>query len=186
VRKVPCFFGYGSLVNTKTHGYPDPIKARLSGWRRMWRHTTMRELAILSVVPDPDVEIAGLIASVPNNDWAALDEREVYYSRAVLDANSLTYQGDYDVQMYEVETDKDAQALHSILLSYLDVVVQGFLEQFGEDGVAAFFETTSGWDAPILNDRAAPLYPRAQVLTSFETGLVDAHLQALFAQVEKR
>ncbi len=183
--KVPCFFGYGSLVNTKTHDYPDPIKARLTGWRRMWRHTTMRDLAILTVVPDPKVEITGLIARVPGGDWAALDKREAYYSRTLLDPSKLHYQGGFDVQMYEVEKDKDADALHPILLSYLDVVVQGFLEQFGEDGVADFFATTSGWDAPVLDDRQAPIYPRAQTLTQLETGLVDTQLTALSAQVKQ-
>ena len=35
-----------------------------------------------------------------------------------------------------------------------------------------FIETTDGWDAPMLADRSAPRYPRAQVL--------DAGLLALF------
>ena len=67
---------------------------------------------------------------------------------------------------------------HPILLSYLDVVIQGYLRHFGPDGVARFVATTEGWNAPVLNDRAAPLYPRAQRLTAAETGLVDTILQA--------
>ena len=34
-----------------------------------------------------------------------------------------------------------------ILLSYLDVVVQGYLAEFGEAGVARFFASTDGWGA---------------------------------------
>lgn len=43
---------------------------------------------------------------------------------------------------------------HLILLSYLDVVVQEYLRVFGIDGLSHFFDTTDGWDTPVLNDRA--------------------------------
>ena len=43
----------------------------------------------------------------------------------------------------------------------------------GAAGVADFFATTDGWEAPILNDRAAPQYPRHQRLTGEEHELVD-------------
>ncbi|MFT6224241.1 MAG: hypothetical protein ACJA1F_002090 [Paracoccaceae bacterium] len=72
-----------------------------------------------------------------------------------------------------------------ILRSYLDVVVQGYLQVFGEQGVVDFFATTRGWQAPVLDDRTAPVYPRHQLLSSSETALVDAHLSALAAQVEQ-
>ena len=64
------------------------------------------------------------------------------------------------------------------------MVVQGFLREYGIDGVQRFFDTTRGWDTPILNDRAAPKYPRAQELTAQETALVDQHLTRLSAQVQ--
>lgn len=184
---VPCFFGYGSLVNTQTHDYPNPLKAQLNGWRRMWRHTTLREIAILTVTPDPSCEIEGLIAHVPDNNWSTLDEREVFYTRTKPNPEQLSYAGMFDVQLYETRTDADCDSSvqHPILMSYLDVVVQGYLHQFGEQGVDAFFATTSGWGAPIHNDRAAPIYPRSQILTTAETSLVDHHLSALSAQVQK-
>ena len=68
---------------------------------------------------------------------------------------------------------------HPVLLSYLDVVVQGYLHEFGPDGVERFFATTDGWDAPILDDRAHPHYPRHQHLTPAETALVDDWLVRL-------
>ena len=77
----PYFFGYGSLVNLATHDFPDPRPARLKGWRRAWRHTDLRPVAFLTAVPDPACEIDGMIAHVPKNDWAALDEREWAYDR---------------------------------------------------------------------------------------------------------
>ena len=73
--KRPYFFGYGSLVNRGTHDFDDAHPARLSGWRRIWRHTDLRPVAYLTVVPDASAEIDGLIAHVPDDDWAALDHR---------------------------------------------------------------------------------------------------------------
>jgi hypothetical protein len=61
--------------------------------------------------------------------------------------------------------------------------VQGYLRAFGEDGVRDFFDTTDGWNAPILNDRAEPRYPRHQQLRPEETDLVDAHLNRIAAQI---
>jgi hypothetical protein len=73
---------------------------------------------------------------------------------------------------------------HPILLSYIDVVVQGYLHMHGHDGVAHFFETTDGWDTLILNDRADPIYPRHQTLSAQERDLVDSHLAAVVQKAE--
>ena len=184
--QYPYFFGYGSLVNAATHVYSSTHPATLTGWKRVWRHTSLRDLAFLSVVPAEGSQIDGLIAEVPNSDWQALDLRETGYFRSQLPDTSLTHRaGAVEVQMYQThpkhETPSDVQ--HPILLSYLDVVVQGFLGVFGEDGVSQFFETTDGWDASILNDRSNPRYPRHQVLTPQETELVDFHLSDRKVQI---
>ncbi len=181
----PFFFGYGSLVNAATHSYPNALPANVTGWRRAWRHTRMRDVAYLTAVPDAASDIQGLVAQVPDYDWAALDEREYAYFRTPIPSDTITVRGggDMSVQIYQTHTDKDAapSVRHPILLSYLDVVVQGYLQVFGKEGAARFFQTTSGWDAPIQNDRADPRYPRAQRLSAAETKLVDdllsAHMQ---------
>ena len=72
---------------------------------------------------------------------------------------------------------------HPILLSYLDVVLQGYLHVFGEAGVQHFMETTDGWDTDVLNDRANPIYPRAQSLSADEIALVDACLTQVGSQL---
>ncbi len=174
----PYFFGYGSLVNTATHDYPDTRPAQLAGWRRAWVKTDARDVVFLSVVQDPSVTIDGLIAAVPRADWAALDAREHGYER-ISSGGSVTHDltPAPDMAHYAVpETQTTQQGDHRIILSYLDVVVQGFLKVYGAAGVARFFDTTSGWDTPVLNDRAAPRYPRAQVLSHLEMALVDQHL----------
>lgn len=173
------FFGYGSLVNRGTHAFEGAQTARLRGWKRMWRKTARREAAFLTVVPDPDCEIDGLLAAVPGADWAALDLREAAYDR--LDAAHQialpeTMQATPPrIAVYSIPSnahfapDPDSP----VLLSYLDVVVQGYLKEFGEAGVTRFFDTTDGWDAPVLDDRAAPVYPRHTLLSIAERELVD-------------
>ena len=172
------FFGYGSLVNRATQDYPGVKRATVSGWRRAWRHTGTRKVAFLTAVPCPNTRIDGLLAEVPGGDWAALDTREWAYIRAPAEPGR-------GAQIYHIPADLHAapSRTHPILLSYLDVVVQGYLNEFGEAGVARFFATTDGWEAPIINDRTAPQYPRAQQLSADETALVDAMLIGAGAKV---
>lgn len=184
----PYFFGYGSLVNLATHDFPDPHPARLRGWRRAWCHTDLRPVAFLTAVPDAQSEIDGMIAHVPKNDWAALDEREWAYDRiAATEQVSHPLPRAVEIAVYAVPQRRrnDPNQSHPILLSYVDVVVQGYLRAFGETGVRDFFDTTDGWNAPILNDRAEPRYPRHQQLRPEETDLVDAHLNRIAAQIVK-
>ncbi|WP_164660251.1 gamma-glutamylcyclotransferase family protein [Tropicibacter sp. Alg240-R139] len=178
----PYFFGYGSLVNRATHDYLNPQPARLRGWRRAWRHTDLRPVAFLTAVPCEASEIDGLIAHVPNNDWAALDEREWAYDRHSSTqsiSHNLPHPAEIAVYAVPVARQSPPDTRHPILLSYLDVVVQGYHQMFGLKGVTDFFATTDGWDAPILDDRAAPRYPRHQTLTPEETALVESHLADL-------
>lgn len=172
---APRFFGYGSLVNLSTHAYPGAQPARLSGWRRVWRHAVLRPVAFLSVEPDPGSEIAGVAAEVPGADWSTLDARERAYRRhdvthAVRADGAMVSTAVYEIKPGHLEPPSVA---HPILLSYIDVVVQGYLRLFGETGLQEFAATTKGWHAPVLDDRAGPIYPRAQRLSSAETARVD-------------
>lgn len=181
----PCFFGYGSLVNRDTHTYTAAERAQLKGWRRRWVYTQARGIAFLSVVPDSATTIRGLIADVPNADWAVLDAREWGYDR-IASGSDVIHPRDAatEISHYAVphETWVAANGQH-ILLSYLDVVVQGYLREFGAQGVADFFDTTDGWDTLVCDDRAAPQYPRAQTLSQQETALVDQHIALRNVQV---
>lgn len=175
----PYFFGYGSLVNTATHAFPDARKATLRGWRRAWRHTDLRPVAFLTAVPDPGAEIDGMIAHVPNDDWQALDEREWAYDRIAAThaiSHSLTTPAEIAVYAVPEHHHKNPSAAHPIVLSYLDVVFQGYLRVYGPEGVDRFIATTDGWHGPVLDDRSAPRYSRHQQLTPDETRFVDERL----------
>jgi hypothetical protein len=173
----PYFFGYGSLVNRATHAYPDIRPARARGWRRVWRHIDGRDHAVLTAVPDADSEIEGLVAAVPGADWSALDLREAAYDRVDAAAHVVHDIGEVQMAIYWIPELKHpvSEAPRPVLLSYLDVCVQGYLREFDEAAVERFFDTTDGWGA-VRDDRATPVYPRAQRLEPVELELVDQHL----------
>jgi hypothetical protein len=173
------FFGYGSLVNRATHSYPNARHATLPGWRRAWVHTPDLPRSFLSVVPDPTCTIMGLVAEVPGGDWAALDIRETGYIRAP--DHALIGDHPHPIQVYAVANARTPTPDAPILLSYLDAVIQGFLIEYGHQGASHFFATTTGWNAPILDDRAAPQYPRAQRLSDAERAAVDDGLRTVRA-----
>lgn len=176
-------------MNRDTHRFQDTHCARLRGWRRVWRHTALRPVAFLTVVPAADSEIDGLIAPVPGQDWAALDKREAAYDR-VPAAHQIHHPLPHapQIAVYSIpEGQHDTPCdTHPALLSYIDVVVQGYLREFGEEGAARFFDTTDGWDTPVLDDRAKPLYPRHRQLSPVERAFVDAQLQARRIRVVQR
>jgi len=58
-----------------------------------------------------------------------------------------------------------------ILRSYLDVVMQGYLNHFGVEGIERFYATTQNFELDILEDREQPLYPRATTLTDEEKSI---------------
>lgn len=182
----PYFFGYGSLVNRRTHSYPDVRKARVEGWRRAWRKSPLRQRPYLTVVPDPGSEVLGLVAKVPGADWVALDDREHAYERMDV-TGSVTHEvgAAIEVALYALAAagQEDPGEEHPLVLSYIDAVVQGYLVEYGIDGVGHFFATTSGWHVPVLDDRAHPIYARAQALSAVERDVVDEGLAAVGARV---
>ena len=90
-----------------------------------------------------------------------------------------------DIAVYAVPEGRHRvpSSRYPILMSYLDVVVQGYLREFGECGALNFFATTKGWDSPILNDRESPRYPRYQQLSRRETAFVDDQLAGIGVSV---
>lgn len=182
----PFFFGYGSLVNRATHDYGRAVRARLGGWRRAWRHSAQRRVPFLTAVPCPDSTIEGLLAQVPGGDWQALDLRETGYARLgtgpdlAPEADGMIA-GAGAAQIYAVPSADWArpEGLPPVQLSYVDVVLQGYLREFGPDGVRRFLATTDGWDIPIQDDRSAPLYPRHQLVDPADRAWFDSLLAGL-------
>lgn len=173
------FFGYGSLVNRKTHAFQDAQPAIIRGWRREWRRSHAYGRTFLSVVRDPDARIGGLIARVPKGDWETLDKREAGYSRHDIAPTDIMTQHVARPQIYAIAPEAPALPCERfpIRLSYLDVVIAGFLQEFGPEGVTDFFKSTTGWGI-VADDRARPLYARALPVGQEIEALVDEHLAA--------
>ncbi|ASP19828.1 gamma-glutamylcyclotransferase [Antarctobacter heliothermus] len=179
------FFGYGSLVNRTTHLHAPAYRARLNGWHRAWRAVPERALCYLTAVRDPQASIDGLIAPVPGENWAELDQREAAYDRHDATA-TLDHKSDAkEIVVYAIDPARHRAPGpdNPILLSYLDVVVAGYLSEYGPAGPACFFETTLGWEAPILDDRAAPQYSRTCALTDEIRTLTDTGLELMGSRI---
>ncbi len=191
-------FGYGSLVNRRTlAGGAVTVPGRVSGFRRAWRAASRwhgRGVCALSVEPAPGEEIAGLMVVDRLAALPALDKREQRYNRHMLPADRFRPEGGGAVAEAEEEAaffylyrasagaNRWGDAAHPVWLSYVDCVLQGFLDVFGRPGVDHFMATTDGWEIPIVDDRAAPAYPRAQSLSAEERLTVDAALSAVGAR----
>lgn len=174
-----CFFGYGSLVNAGTHRHNPLLRARAHGWRRAWVAVPWRDLCFLTAVRDASGYIDGAIAPVPDSDWAALDLRERGYDRHMDSANITHDSAATQIAIYAIPPQdcRPAGAQNPILLSYLDTVIAGFADLYGEDHARDFFVTTSGWEAPVLDDRADPRYPRTTPLSDDIRAIVDDGLR---------
>lgn len=184
--ELVAYFGYGSLVNRATHRTEivHAVPARLIGWRRYWRPRPDMPgfpAALLTVREEEGAICEGLLIYDRAENLAAIDEREARYRRipvplARMETAPAVPQG-CPVFVYQAE---DAVPPHpeppKILHSYLEAVLQGFLHVLGEEGVRRFVKETHGFDTPIHDDRAAPVYPRAVMLTERERALFEAEL----------
>ncbi len=188
-----AYFGYGSLVNLSTLRTPyiSAHPARVRGWRRTWLarprdvegFARVDGLAFLSVVPDPNCTIDGVVIVDHAASLDDLDRREVLYERetvpwddcAILD--KVSFDCRTDVFLYaaapEPATHKDPEP--QILRSYLDAVCQGFLSHFGERGLTDFKASTDNFHFQVLEDRGRPLYPRPVILAAEEQSVIDQH-----------
>lgn len=171
-------FGYGSLVNAATHGYPETYPAHLTGWRRDWRswQTGASKMStVLTIEPEKDTTIAGLIARVPADRWQDLQNREIGYRFFPLDMDTIRHEAPElpQIMTFQSKSQTPGSVDHPIAQSYLDCVLQGFLNVFGEEAIDPFFETTAGWQTPVKRDRSDPIYPRAVTLSAQEQTLID-------------
>jgi len=172
-------FGYGSLVNRGT--LPPHVHAErrtVRGWRRAWRKRSpglVGGVSSLSVMEAPGAEIDGLVVTFEDGMMPTIAAREHDY-------DPLRLADDPDIIIFRAcaEMDRYGDADFPVLLSYLDATAQGFLREFGDEGLQRFMATTDGWHVPIVDDRADPRYARAQKLSSAE----EMRINELLASVD--
>lgn len=180
--RVVAYFGYGSLVNSRTlrTKFLGIRRAEARGWQRFWLpRGEAAEMALLSVQPVAEASVHGVVVYDLVDHLPAVDEREAGYHRRTVEPGKLTIeaapQAAVPVHIYEASRGaSDAHELGSMILqSYLDAVMQGFRALYGEDGLERFVEETAGFETRIVKDRAAPRYPRPVALEPGEAELFD-------------
>ena len=70
----------------------------------------------------------------------------------------------------------DGDDTGALLQSYMDAVLQGFRNEYGDEGVSHFVDTTANFNRRVIADRERPLYPRSVDLTDAEKSLFDAEI----------
>jgi len=184
------YFGYGSLVNRATRPVgEDCVNAVLSGWHRVWNHRVEGAASVragctsLSIEPRPG-SIAGVIVPLPARMLVELDARESGYDRLALRAADFTIDDglelspDATVFAYRsrLANRRDPQPGYPVLQTYVDCVMAGYQQRFGEQGLQAFLDSTRGWQGVRRDDRIAPDYPRAVKLDAERLAHFDAIL----------
>ena len=197
VRKNPeqwvGYFGYGSLVNDATRNAESfGFAGRLKGYRRRWSIWTSSAerrafgfggVAALSVTASTESYCDGLLIFDRKDHLPKVDEREAMYDRVRLDlldfAGTQELPAGIDCYIYvgHAPHTEVADPDYPILQSYVDAVMQGFLDKFGEQGAARFIEETDGWHTPIVQDRDRPFYPRSVTLSFEEQEMIDHYLK---------
>lgn len=201
-RQLVGYFGYGSLVNRATlrTGVVGAHRARLKGWRRTWRPRPVMGPtpdvslpngvmpALLTAQPAMDHAIDGLLVIDLAENLVHVDAREFRYLRRDILLGDLDLTGSsvaelsgtgITLHVYEARSEHPpVEGPSHILRSYLDAVMQGFLNEFGPDGVHRFVTETGAFHMPIHEDRHAPVYPRAVSLSRAEVDLFDTALKS--------
>lgn len=183
-----AFFGYGSLVNelTWSRSY-NAQPGEIYGWDREWKHcvdTPFGRVCALTVAPKLGSVVQGVFITCPDTELAVLDQREIGYRRERLregQFRSKALPNVHDVFVYRSlpEVYRDGNLRYPIWLSYVESVLYGYLRVFGEEGVDRFIKSTTGWTAPIIDDRSNPLYPRAVRLSSDARELIERKIQKI-------
>jgi hypothetical protein len=173
MQDLVAYFGFGSLVNRHTlrTSFVDVIPARLKGWRRHWQGRTealAEDVALLSIHQDPSCTIDGMIVIDRLENLPMVDQREAGYGRHALTLDDVELLEAVNlperIYVYVAHKPDGDDAGGPLLQSYLDAVMQGFHDVYGDDGLQRFMDTTAGFRRDLIADRAAPLYPRSVVL----------------------
>jgi glutathione-specific gamma-glutamylcyclotransferase len=182
-----AYFGYGSLVNelTWTRKY-EMITAEIHNWIREWKHcvdTPWGRVCALTVSREAKSAVQGAFILCDLAELKEVDEREIGYERVELSRDdvvspALTLPDRLFVYRSTPPAFRSGDAMYPLWMSYIEVVLVGYWRVFGETGIDHFINSTRGWDTPILDDRAQPLYPRFVQLQADDRNFIEQKLRS--------
>jgi len=185
------YFGYGSLVNDATrHDQSVAVRGTLRGYVREWRiagQTPRGRVCGLTASPKAGTDIKGVMVIDSADRLGELDQREWRYDRHGLHDEAFEAHNDdhghpvTDPFVYRCKDEhyRWGDDDHPIIQTYVDCVLKGYLDHFGEAGVHHFIDTTDGWQTPIWADRQTPFYARAMSIDPEELRYFDEVLTAI-------
>jgi len=183
------YFGYGSLVNRDTRPQDEEaMNVTLKGWRRVWNHRVSNSdvrtgCTSLNVEPAQG-SIAGVLVRIRRAELDGLDAREYGYDRISVISTDFVLPGPISAEtIYLYRSQKVNRHLaddrHPVAQSYVDCVMAGYLDRFGDEGLQQLLSTTRGWNLPMLFDREDPTYPRSVKLSADRYQYFDTLLASL-------
>ncbi len=183
-----AFFGYGSLVNELTLSKKYDIQpGKVQNWKREWKHcvdTPFGRVCALTASRARDALIDGVFIRCNELELSQFDEREIGYVRVnIVRSDAVCWSDSLPDRLYiytsGVESYRVGDLHYPIWLSYVEVVIYGYLQRFGEAGVDRFIESTDGWAAPIIDDRQNPRYPRFIQISEEHRELIETKLRKI-------
>jgi hypothetical protein len=179
-------FGYGSLVDqvSRVSGCIWPVQ--LIGFTRAWRHcidTQWGKVCALTIVPNGSAEVTGVLIPVNPAELVELDEREIGYIRRSVgrdDVIGKSFSSSEPMKVFTYFSERrhlrPGCLEYPIWKSYVEYILARYIELFGKNASRAFIQETIGWEAPMLDDRLCPKYPRAEPLSAQMRTIIDESL----------
>jgi hypothetical protein len=181
--------GYGSLLSHDSRYLFSDIDCQavplvVDGWQRAWvtrssivQHTCLgafkRQGAWLNAALLPIAEITPkLMTREAEYSFEALtvEQLSLPESHQHIDLTSLKGKKIWICQNFN---SYNASEAFPITQSYLDTCLGGCLEIAGSEFAKQFIASTLGWTSGWINDRVAPIYPRAAHISQETLSLID-------------
>lgn len=166
-------FGYGSLISSSSRRITgiagDSVAVRVNGLERTWVGWKGTDMRAVAARPVTDACSNGVLFEVPESELFKFDERETHYVRTQLDLSQIDYvhgnqsliTAQCNVWVYLYDHQGRGLSDEPIVQSYLDVILLG-CQEITPTFAIEFIEQTLNWDV-WHDDRAKPVYPRAQL-----------------------
>jgi hypothetical protein len=185
--------GFGSLLSDDSRRRFSDINCQaipvvISGWRRAWMTRSLDEQQThLSALVDegasfnaallPIEQISPqLIRREQDYEFVKVDSRQlsVAVNQPLLD---FSYElANKNLWICQTKKSESASPNYPICQTYLDTCLAGCLEIGMRGFCLEFLQSTAGWDAGWINDRLAPRYPRAAIISHETQHLIDEML----------